>query len=445
MSFWQKPLSETIVQSKKLIGSDVNFNVVANWFEGYQEDAPTSSNQGTSNLAFQRWFRFKEAFSPKFVTDTLNYLPYKVGTCLDPFLGSGTTSVTCKMLGINSIGTEVNPFLADLVEAKLTTVDTDAFYDSYSHLIKKLTIMECDYQLTPGMPLSFNEPGIKERYVFSNSAYSTIRAILRCSHALSKEHHRLLKVLLGSVLVENSNTIVNGKGRRYRNNWNTRIRTGLDVIKSLNQAVDETIKDIASFSYYNNSSHSILRGDTRALLPTINHADVVIFSPPYPNSFDYTDVYNIELWMLDYLKSSDDNRSLRNRTLRSHVQAKWTANPDIELKSNLLMDTITTLQNQRGILWNKNIPEMISYYFEDLYFIFMNFKRILKRGHHAIVAIGDSRYAGVHVDVGDILEEIIQPLGFILVEKGEIRSMRSSSQHGGKFELSEHCLVFEKI
>ncbi|UIZ04460.1 hypothetical protein L0Y16_03080 [Enterobacter hormaechei] len=219
----------------------------------------------------------------------------------------------------------------------------------------------------------------------------------------------------------------------------------MDVIKSLNQAVDETIKDIASFSYYNNSSHSILRGDTRALLPTINHADVVIFSPPYPNSFDYTDVYNIELWMLDYLKSSDDNRSLRNRTLRSHVQAKWTANPDIELKSNLLMDTITTLQNQRGILWNKNIPEMISYYFEDLYFIFMNFKRILKRGHHAIVAIGDSRYAGVHVDVGAILEEIIQPLGFILVEKGEIRSMRSSSQHGGKFELSEHCLVFEKI
>ncbi|MGE1448557.1 hypothetical protein ACMFD5_20965 [Enterobacter hormaechei] len=71
MSFWQKPLSETIVQSKKLIGSDVNFNVVANWFEGYQEDAPTSSNQGTSNLAFQRWFRFKEAFSPKFVTDDL--------------------------------------------------------------------------------------------------------------------------------------------------------------------------------------------------------------------------------------------------------------------------------------------------------------------------------------------------------------------------------------
>ncbi|HGZ0508445.1 TPA: hypothetical protein ACOKAA_005525, partial [Klebsiella pneumoniae] len=64
---------------------------------------------------------------------------------------------------------------------------------------------------------------------------------------------------------------------------------------------------------------------------------------------------------------------------------------------------------------------------------------------HAIVAIGDSQYAGVHIDVGVILEEILISLGFVLQEKGEIRSMRSSSQHGGKFELSEHCLVFKKI
>jgi hypothetical protein len=35
-------------------------------------------------------------------------------------------------------------------------------------------------------------------------------------------------------------------------------------------------------------------------------------------------------------------------------------------------------------------------------------------------------------------------LGFRLTKSGAIRSMRTSSQHGGKFDLSEHCLVFER-
>ena len=50
--------------------------------------------------------------------------------------------------------------------------------------------------------------------------------------------------------------------------------------------------------------------------------DLVVFSPPYPNSFDYTDIYNVELWALGYLGSSADNRKLRGETLRSHVQIR---------------------------------------------------------------------------------------------------------------------------
>lgn len=88
---------------------------------------------------------------------------------------------------------------------------------------------------------------------------------------------------------------------------------------------------------------------------------------------------------------------------------------------------------------------MVTYYFDDLYNIFFEFKRILDNGHHAIVAIGDSRYADVHIDVATILQESVADLGFQLVNRGAIRSMRSSSQNGGKLELSEHCLVFEKI
>jgi len=171
---------------------------------------------------------------------------------------------------------------------------------------------------------------------------------------------------------------------------------------------------------------------------------MAIFSPPYPNSFDYTDVYNVELWMLGYLNSKGDNRQLRQATLRSHVQTKWNADTESPLKSDRVDQIVKQLKKNRDQLWDQNIPAMVRMYFEDLFVIFCHLQRILPIGHHAIVAIGDSQYAGVLIDVSDVLPEVASQAGFAVSSIGEIRSMRASSQHGGKFDLSEHCIVFER-
>jgi hypothetical protein len=95
-------------------------------------------------------------------------------------------------------------------------------------------------------------------------------------------------------------------------------------------------------------------------------------------------------------------------------------------------------------MWNRNIPEMVEFYFNDLNGVFKHLARILRRRQCAVVAIGDSQYAGVRIDVASILAESVQHFGFDLVERGTIRSMRTSSQHGGEFDLLEHCLVFSR-
>ncbi len=442
-SFWSATLEQTIKNSEKFSASNLTSNDVTDWLLTYAESSPTSSNQGTAKLPFQRWFHFKEAFSPKFVTDTLSSLPYQINNCLDPFSGSGTTAVTCRMLGINSEGVEVNPFLADLIEAKLTNLPVSDFCSNYEKLITNLNLESTDFELTHGMPLTLIEPGVKEKYVFNREVFSTIKAIVRSSDSLPPDQARLLKVLLGSVLVENSNVIINGKGRRYRRNWRDRNQTSQDLIESLDAAIDMAATDLTKFSGVPSSSHIIHRGDSRVALSKVRSADVAIFSPPYPNSFDYTDVYNLELWMLGYLNSSQDNKNLRHSTLRSHVQTKWTLS-ESNVQSPLLQDTLSELIKHRSELWNANIPEMVGLYFEDLWSIFFQLKRILQPGHHAVVAIGDSQYAGVHIDVGTILAQSVESLGFRVTEHGAIRSMRNSSQHGGRFELAEHCLVFER-
>lgn len=442
--FWESSLAQTVANSERLTASPRRSRDIAGWLGLYAESAPTSSNQGTANLPFQRWFHFKEAFSPKFVTDTLSSLPYKVDVCLDPFGGSGTTAVTCRMLGVGSASIEVNPFLADLIDAKLSPIAPADFCAGYERLISGLKITKADRAAVLGMPPTLVEPGINDRYVFPADVFQTARAVLRSCSTLDPGQARLLRVLLGSVLVPASNVVINGKGRRYRRAWQSKEKSSLDLIAALDEAVDKAASDLTMFSGLPRGKHKVHRGDARKMLTKIDHADVAIFSPPYPNSFDYTDVYNLELWMLGYLNCSSDNRKLRHRTLRSHVQMKWETTHRLAV-SPTLEKAMKRLRLSRSELWNQNIPEMIGFYFDDLFKVFRELARILRPGHHAVVAIGDSQYAGIHIDVASVLIECLDPLGFRLVDRGAIRSMRTSSQHGGRFELSEHCLVFERI
>lgn len=442
--FWDTDLRQTVRNSRKLVQRQTRARDVSDWLEDYTEVGPTSSNQGTANLPFQRWFRFKEAFSPKFVADVLGSLPYRVERCLDPFGGSGTTAVTCRMLGINSTTVEVNPFLSDLIKAKLTPLSASSFCAKYEKILSSLIVRKGDEGPIPGMPPTLKEPGINGKFVFAADVYRTARAILRRSQYLEPDQARLLRVLLGSVLVANSNVTINGKGRRYRRGTDQAERTGLDLIESLDELVDLVTADITKFAGLPKGFHRVIQGDARSELRRVKQADVAIFSPPYPNSFDYTDVYNLELWMLGYLRESGHNTALRRRTFRSHVQIKWTSTAPLA-RSKQLASVIRALERKRGELWNRNIPEMVQFYFDDLCMIFRHLSRILNKGHHAIVAIGDSQYAGIHIDVADILGECASDLGFRLSKRGEIRSMRNSSQHGGNFELSEHCLVFERV
>lgn len=443
LNFWDASLEETVERAGNLARRRPASIDVRNWLSLYKEDSPTSSNQGTAELPYQRWFRFKEAFSPKFVADTIGALPHRIDTVLDPFGGSGTTGLTCSFLGINSVSLEVNPFLADLISAKLTPMTPSALLREYERVRSRLTITARDRVLPEGMPATMREPGVGGRWVFAADVYDTARALARRFSLLPHAEGRLLRVLLGSVLVQNSNVVINGKGRRYRSGWETRERSSHHLLDDLDRAVDVAISDLTRFSVPIGARHKVRCGDARKTIKGVHSADLAIFSPPYPNSFDYTDVYNLELWMLGYLNSASENRILRQSTLRSHVQIAWAEQPS-QIRSPTLRATLANLERSRKELWNPRIPEMVASYFEDMHGILTELSRILPRGRHAVIAIGDSQYAGVLVNVAKILKEMLSSVGFRLTKSEAIRSMRSSSQHGGAFDLREHCLVLQR-
>ena len=149
------------------------------------------------------------------------------------------------------------------------------------------------------------------------------------------------RAALGGILIEVSNVRLSGKGRRYRRRWNDRIVPPARVEELFLASAKQAICEISRFQRRSATSYEILRGDSRVVLDDVEPCDLAVFSPPYPNSFDYTDVYNVELWTLGYLDSQHANSTLRSATLSSHVQISRHF-PKPPIGSPTLTDVVTT-------------------------------------------------------------------------------------------------------
>lgn len=416
------------------------------WLKG-RDPSLLSTNTGTKLVAFQGWRNFKEAFAPELVgqafEETTAALGRTVRRSIDPFGGSGTTALSSQFLGVNPTTIEVNPYLADLIEAKLATYDVAALLVDFDFVVESCVDVETGH--FPGAPDTFVEPGRSDRYIFSAAVAARIAglrdAILSLTNAA---HRRLLRVLLSSIAVDLSNVVVSGKGRRYRRNWALKQSSPNDVMAELNAAFNKAVWDIQRYKNRSCLDYLLLRGDARELTPTEGDYDVAIFSPPYPNSFDYTDVYNVELWVGGYLNGRDSNMSLRRQTLRSHVQIVRPYDTE-PLNSATLTRVAAQLDEVRPELWNRSIPDMVTAYFGDMKTIMANLAGALVPGGQAYMVVGDSRYHGVQIPVATILIEIAGQIGFDKIADEPFRSMRASPQQGGRHELVESLITLKRL
>lgn len=402
------------------------------------------TNAGADELPFQSWRNFKEAYAPELVERAVRESAIPVSRAIDPFGGSGTTALAAQFLGVLPTTVEVNPFLADLIEAKLTQYDADALARDLG-----LIALRADGDPTAGrqrlasLPPTFVEPGVNDRWIFDSDIALRIASFLEAIGSLrDAKHRRLFRVLLGGILIDVSNVVVSGKGRRYRRGWQMRARSIDNVDARFFSSARRAIGDIHRYANRRELGYDLVRGDARSAIDN-GGWDLGLFSPPYPNSFDYTDVYNVELWMLGYLNSSDANRRLREATLSSHVQVSRSfAMPPAG--SSLLDRAMLELVDARADLWDARIPDMVGAYFADLMAIIRRIGARLSPGGSVWLVVGDSRYAGIQIATADIVGELAEREKWALRGFEPFRSMRLSAQQGGRPELAETLIMLQR-
>lgn len=412
---------------------------------GNRPIATIGTNAGAIALPFQEWRRFKEAFAPELIDQAATETSGCINHIVDPFGGSGTTALAGQFLGVRPTTIEVNPYLADLIEAKIAPVDVDAAAVAFGRVVERAGQSEATtVPKFRGAPATFVEPGVEGRFIFWRDV---ARRLIAYRDAINLEHdaaiRRLFTVILASATVPASNIVVSGKGRRYRRGWQTR-RSSPEVIDSwFRDGVLRALYDLRRFSDRKCRDYRLLRGDARQLVGEIEPLDLAVFSPPYPNSFDYTDVYNVELWTLGYLDSPAKNTELRKQTLRSHVQIYRDMSSN-GVCSPLLLRTMQDLEAASANLWNRHIPAMIGAYTADMAIVLKGLADKLRSKGRIYMVVGDSRYANIDVPIAAILAEVSPGLGLEPLRVEPCRSMRASPQQGGRAELAESLVVLER-
>jgi hypothetical protein len=297
---------------------------------------------------FQRWYRYKEGYSIELVDFLIKkYNKNPRGIILDPFLGSGTTVLGANLNNLNPIGYEVNPFsyfLSKVKTDKYSELDLKTFLDIYSLIINESIRLNKKYKLPL---LSFSQR------VFDSKIEKYIMNVKVRIDEYNENQQVKNLLLIGwlSSLEKFSNYRKSGNGLKIRKTKKQHIVELEEVISDFEQEYKNIYLDISSTKY--NQQCTIYNKSSLLMKKDIENESIsgIIFSPPYANCFDYTEIYKLELWFGGFVKSYDDMRSLRKQSLRSHLSSLLSDDADSIMKSDVLKNLLQELTHKN--LWIK--------------------------------------------------------------------------------------------
>lgn len=398
-------------------------------------------------VPIHRWYYFKEGYSHRLVEKLLKEADIGTGsTVLDPFAGSGTTLLTAQWRGMHSLGVDINPFFTFVQKTKLNWHK----YDSKNLRKEILKLSAVNRGEEPSLePPQLSSFARKKKPVYLDE---TLRELLLFKEKIYDVDTELTRnfLLLGLASILETVSLVrkDGKGLKF-----VRGKKPPSVKSTLLRKLNDMFSDLMSIEklgQVGKEEARVFTTDTRdeEFVDKIGsgQADFVMFSPPYLNTFDYTEVYKLELWFLDLVRDYKEFKMLRARTLRSHNLWNW--EPTELWKHELLKEVIRQVRERR--LWTRIIPTMIQGYFDDMFLSMENISRTMKNNSYCVIVVGNSSYGNVPIPTDLLLARIAKDVDLMPVEIRVARQLTTSSQQlktmkdGLKDYLRESVLILKK-
>lgn len=332
-------------------------------------------------------------------------------TILDPFCGSGTTLLEASLLGRKSIGIDSNPIACLIARAKTQILELNDINDARNLIneinnLKKIPLLNVPE--IPNMEHWFQPNVVKElawlKARIDRIKISNLKDFLLCCFSS----------IIVSVSNQESETRYAAKNKNIEDGY---------VLKRFCKKLSQELKNIDELSEIKNVRKNrplILNEDSRDIDNKIipdNSIDLVVTSPPYPNSFDYYLYHKLRMCWLGYDPKLVKDLEIGSRNEHSSRKAS------------------------------------IERYEEKMIPVLQNISRVLKPGKLAYFFVGDAIIANNFINIKEVFNRIANKAGLKLVADTEYSLAKVSryfhekrlSSNRNEYEKMQRVLIFEAI
>lgn len=404
-------------------------------------DPVQATFRGGKEEPLHDWYPYLEGYSPEFVETVIDAYAPDATHILDPFAGSGTTPLTAARRGLRSSYCELNPLLQQTIETKsavlaLTPQKRAVLANSLLEIAENLK-----HDLEDQAP--DNRLAVAYRKTFGNSCFfpeDTFGDVLRIRSWLDSlactapEAAAVAAVAAAASLIPTSNLIRRGDLRFRKGD----AEVGLRITNIGGEVASRLRRMSVDIARLEGLRHRplFIAGDAKRLDRCGRlEADAVVTSPPYLNGTNYYRNTKLELWFLRALQNGSDLAAFRQQTVTAGIN-----DVSVKKRTEPVNAAVTNVVSRLAKdAYDRRIPQMVGDYFSDMDEIFRGLAKQLRPGARLLLDIGDSAYAGVHVDTPELLSELLVSRGWNVLEEVILRQRISR----GGLRLRQVLLVAE--
>jgi hypothetical protein len=363
-----------------------------------------------------RWFSYKEAFSHRLPREILGRLGAgRTRRVADVFGGVATTALALahdpRVDEVISVEYSPIAHFAGRTKLRWAELEPEALRE-HAAAISRYRIRKT---IEKPELAAFSNPEIFDAQVV-RSLLSARERIVKAELAPAERDFLLLG--LAGIVEDASGAMKDGRALRILRG-RARRRTSLaplekspkdgDVVRWMLRRqwaeMSDDLERLAAQCHLRRAKAGHLRGDARDLSglaldsgrPAFEPGSIGLhlFSPPYLNCTDYSEIYKLELWLLGFVQTRDEFRQLRLGTLRSHPSVEFPHRGYLRpIRGSAVAEQIERVASflERNHA-RAHIGRTARNYFDDMYRVLVEQYRTLEPGGFAVCVVGNSTFS----------------------------------------------------
>lgn len=403
--------------------------------------------------AKSHWYNYYAGYSHEFTQGVINSLDLADNAIiLDPWNGSGTTTLISSMSGYRSFGIDLNPTMKIIASAKQTTPSDLEDVASRTRKIRFNRKVEIDnddplfdwFDVSGVNVIRKIEAGILQGKVYSRTE-DKIDSLLPVQCLMFTALFNCVRGTLGSFIPSNPTWIKKPKAdyERVSLSWGNFRKSYISHLNSMIQAVSQ-LTDV-----WDSSLSQLKIGSSSDLPLPDKSVDLVITSPPYCTRIDYGVATYPELSIVAVGGRSEIDR------VRRTLMGTTTVPKD----KYVLSDSFgATCVNFLRAVQQHPSKASETYYFKNFiqYFSAMStsmseISRTLKEKAQLVCVVQDSFYKDIHCDLAQIIIDMSENHELKLLGKQQFESKKNMANLNNRSKLYraktlaiETVLIFER-